>query len=62
MNPITPWNSAKPYDWSNPKNTDPYYNVANQSTTGWQTTTPNNAAGASTTRTTTTNATTNMNP
>ncbi len=58
MNPVSPWNSGKPYDWSNPKNTDPYYNVANQSSTGWQTTAPNNAAGASTTR----NTTTNVNP
>jgi type II secretory pathway component GspD/PulD (secretin) len=62
MNPISPWNSGKPYDWSNPKNTDPYYNVANQSSTGWQTTAPNNAAGASTTRNSTTNAPASMNP
>jgi type II secretory pathway component GspD/PulD (secretin) len=39
MNPNTMWNSAKPRDWSNPTNTDPYYNAADQSTTGWQTTT-----------------------
>jgi type II secretory pathway component GspD/PulD (secretin) len=61
MNPTTMWNSAKPRDWSNPKNTDPYYNVANQSTTGWQTA-PGNGAASSTSRDTTTNATMNMNP
>jgi type II secretory pathway component GspD/PulD (secretin) len=61
MNPISMWNSAKPRDWSSPKDTDPYYNVANQSTTGWQTA-PGNAAASSTSRDTTTNATINMNP
>jgi type II secretory pathway component GspD/PulD (secretin) len=61
MNPTTMWNSAKPRDWSNPKNTDPYYNVANQSTTGSQTV-PGNAAGSSTSRDVTTNATINVNP
>ena len=61
MNPTTMWNSAKPRDWSSPKDTDPYYNVANQSTTGWQTA-PGNAAGSSTSRDVTTNATINMNP
>ena len=61
MNPISMWNSAKPRDWSSPKDTDPYYNVANQSTTGWQTA-PGNAAGSSTSRDVTTNATINMNP
>ncbi len=61
MNPISMWNSAKPRDWSNPKDTDPYYNVANQSTTGWQTV-PGNAAGSSTSREATTNAPVNMNP
>jgi type II secretory pathway component GspD/PulD (secretin) len=30
MNAKTAWNSAKPYDWSNPKNMDPYYDAANQ--------------------------------
>ena len=57
MNPTTMWNSAKPRDWSNPKNTDPYYNVANQPATDWPTT-PNSAAGSSTA----TNTTINMNP
>ena len=61
MNPTTMWNSAKPRDWSSPKDTDPYYNVANQSTTGWQTA-PGNAAGSSTSRDVTTNATINVNP
>ena len=46
MNPKTPWNSAKPYDWSNPKNTDPYYDIANQPATEWQA--PNKAAEPST--------------
>ena len=27
MNPTTPWSSAKPYDWSSPKKTDPYLNT-----------------------------------
>jgi type II secretory pathway component GspD/PulD (secretin) len=57
MNPTTMWNSAKPRDWSNPKNTDPYYNVANQPATDWPTT-PNGTSGSSAT----TNATINMNP
>ncbi len=57
MNPTSVWNSAKPHDWSNPKNTDPYYNVANQPATDWATTT-NSAAGSSTTP----NPTINMNP
>jgi len=39
MNPNNMWNSAKPRDWSNPKNTDPYYNAANQPATDLQTTT-----------------------
>jgi type II secretory pathway component GspD/PulD (secretin) len=56
MNPTTMWNSAKPRDWSNPKETDPYYNIANQPATDWQTT-PNSAAGSSTTTNTI-----NMNP
>jgi type IV pilus assembly protein PilQ len=30
MHPQTRWDSAKPYDWSNPKNTDPYLNDINQ--------------------------------
>jgi type II secretory pathway component GspD/PulD (secretin) len=61
MNPISMWNSAKPRDWSNPKDTDPYYNVANQQTTGWQTA-PGNGAESSTSREATTNATINVNP
>jgi type II secretory pathway component GspD/PulD (secretin) len=61
MNPTSMWNSAKPRDWSNPKETDPYYNVANQSTTGWQTG-PSNGAKSSSSRDTTTNDTVNMNP
>jgi type II secretory pathway component GspD/PulD (secretin) len=48
MNPTTMWNSAKPRDWSNPKETDPYYNTANQPATDWSTI-PNSAAGSSTT-------------
>jgi type II secretory pathway component GspD/PulD (secretin) len=43
MNPRTAWNSAKPYDWSNPKNTDPYYNIASPPPIDVATT--NNAAG-----------------
>jgi len=46
MNPITPWNSSKPYDWSNPKKTDPYYDVANPHTIDLPTT--SNATGTST--------------
>ena len=43
MNPRTAWNSSKPYDWSNPKNTDPYYNIASPPPIDVETT--NNAAG-----------------
>ncbi|HLX96223.1 MAG TPA: secretin N-terminal domain-containing protein [Verrucomicrobiae bacterium] len=57
MNPLSMWNSAKPRDWSDPKNTDPYYNVANQTSTEWQTT-PSGATGSSAT----TNGTINVNP
>jgi len=57
MNPKSVWDSAKPRDWSNPKNTDPYFDVANQPATDWPTT-PNSAAGSSTA----TNTTINMNP
>jgi len=56
MNPTTMWNSAKPRNWSNPKDTDPYYNTANQPATDWSTI-PNSAAGSSTTTNTI-----NMNP
>jgi type II secretory pathway component GspD/PulD (secretin) len=44
MNPNSAWSSSKPYDWSNPKNTDPYYNAASAPASYWQTTT-NNAPG-----------------
>jgi len=30
MNAQKAWNSAKPHDWSNPRNTDPYLNVIDQ--------------------------------
>lgn len=56
MNPLSMWNSAKPRDWSNPKETDPYYNVANQPATDSRTI-PSSAAESSTTTNTT-----NMNP
>jgi type II secretory pathway component GspD/PulD (secretin) len=39
MNPNTMWNSAKPRDWSNPTNTDPYYREAHPPTTEWRATT-----------------------
>ena len=42
MNPKIPWNSAKPYDWSNPKNTDPYYDSANEPS-NYQQVTPGNS-------------------
>jgi type II secretory pathway component GspD/PulD (secretin) len=32
MNARSAWNSAKPHDWSNPKNTDTYLNDIEQST------------------------------
>jgi type II secretory pathway component GspD/PulD (secretin) len=32
MNPKSMWNSAKPRDWSSPKNTDPYLNTIDQKT------------------------------
>ncbi len=32
LNPNTMWDSAEPYDWSNPKNTSPTENILNQST------------------------------
>ena len=47
MNPKTPWNSGKPYDWSNPKNTDPYYDAASAPSTDWQTS-PAQPTGSST--------------
>ena len=56
MNPTTMWNSAKPRNWTHPKDTDPYYNIANQPATDWSTTT-NSAAGSSTTT-----STVNINP
>jgi len=44
MKPKTPWNSAKPYDWSNPKNTDQYYDIANPGAIDQPA--PNNAPGS----------------
>lgn len=44
MNAKSAWNSAKPYDWSNPKNTDQYYDVANPGAIDRPS--PNNAAGS----------------
>ena len=43
MNPRSVWSSSKPYDWSNPRNTDPYYNAASPPPIDVETT--NNAAG-----------------
>jgi hypothetical protein len=52
MNLKNLWNSAKPYDWSNPKNTDLYYDVASPPSIDLPTT--GNAAGVSTTPSSTT--------
>jgi type II secretory pathway component GspD/PulD (secretin) len=57
MNPRSAWNSSKPYDWSNPKNTDPYYNIA--SPQPFDVETPTNAAAGSSTAP---NSTTMVNP
>jgi type II secretory pathway component GspD/PulD (secretin) len=45
MNPKSAWNSAKPYDWSDPKHTDQYYDVAHPSAIDQPA--PNNADGSS---------------
>lgn len=39
LRPQSAWDSAKPYDWSNPRETDPYMNVVNQDSQN-NTTTP----------------------
>jgi type II secretory pathway component GspD/PulD (secretin) len=64
MNAKSPWNSSKPYDWTNPKNTDPYFDAANQRYQSVDTpgTGLQNTTGKAADTSTTTNAAANPNP